>query len=73
MSKYAHFWPKAPPEVKYLATDCDGDVIGFQDLPTVEGWMWWPPEGKPRGVFLGYHQYLVGNWRDSLEERPGGA
>ncbi|WP_335987177.1 hypothetical protein [Acinetobacter bereziniae] len=69
MTKYD--WSNVPKEVKWIATDDNGLTFGYPNKPVKEmyfGEVRWNNE-KYIPLFMGNVGY-VGNWQDSLEERP---
>ena len=68
---YSKLWPLLPPWIRWLAMDADGELFGYPEKPNPRstGWctswvfrhIWVPPS---------YHPPAVGDWRESLQERP---
>lgn len=62
MSEYD--WSNVPKEVKWIATDSDGYAFGYKEKPYIGGSYWYAL--NPKHI----KQQYLGNWKDSLEERP---
>jgi hypothetical protein len=56
-------WKDAPSWANYLAQDEDSEWWWFENKPDEGHAAWWPCEGESCRA-------SVGDWRDSLEERP---
>lgn len=71
MSKYD--WSNVPSEVKWIATDYDGVVNGFDSKPSIviHHRMWFE-NNDGSGWFLQIRPKVISSfdWQDSLEERP---
>ena len=68
--KTKYDWSNVPSEVKWIATDADGVINGFNTEPKVvaEYEMWIAEEHLYFTIGGGISNCL--NWQDSLEERP---
>lgn len=68
---YSKLWPLLPPWIKWLAQSPNRELFGYPIKPTPSpfGWcgvssfsyIWIPHDYRPE---------LVGDWKDSLQERP---
>lgn len=66
MNKYD--WSNVPKEVKWIATDFYGGILGFEEKPKIFKYAGWGHLGET--PFHVIKQTFKGNWQDSLEERP---
>jgi hypothetical protein len=63
-SKYD--WINVPNWVNWIATDSDGEVCGFEEMPiSYDDYMWY---GR-KHIYLSFVR-PVDNWKESLEKRP---
>lgn len=72
MSKYD--WSGVPKEVNWIATDSDSVANGFYAEPKKgDHDMWFDDNNDGDWIELGvnYVGMFKGDWRDSLEKRPG--
>lgn len=66
---YSKLWPLLPPWINWLARDKAGGLFGYCKKPTRNGYAW----GNGRGYLPIPPEYCppsVGDWKDSLQERP---
>lgn len=63
----AYQWGQIPNKYRFAATDLDGSVYVYTDMPLIidKSSVTWTGNGKKIGTNRG-----VKNWRDTLEERP---
>lgn len=61
-------WPKASDWANYIATDCEGNILEFENLPAFFAQKIWISR-TGRTNFLGVTNNFE-DYRDSLEERP---
>lgn len=68
--KTKYDWSNIPKEVKWIATDKNGEAWFWETKPEIycNGWL----TGEPNAIdFIDKSDNpYKGNWRDSLEERP---
>jgi len=62
-------WDAIPNEYKWVAMDAYGYVLAFKNEPELHCWGW-GKDNEPRLLCAGGDYILLGDWRDSLEERP---
>lgn len=68
---YSKLWPLQPPWIKWLARDADGELFGYPEKPDPGSTGWYAP-GAFRYIWIphDYRPEPVGDWKDSLQERP---
>lgn len=70
-SDYSKLWPILPPWIKWLARDANGELFGYLEKPNL-GSTWWCTSCAVRYTWIphDYRPEPVGDWEDSLQERP---
>lgn len=67
---YSALWPLLPPWIRFLARDEDETLCGFSERPEIYGgWSMWHGS-HPSSIPAEHCPPPVGDWRESLAERP---
>lgn len=69
---YSKLWPILPPWIKWLARDADGELFGYTEKPNLGSTGWCGAYGSCNYIWIphDYRPEPVGDWKDSLQERP---
>lgn len=66
---YSKLWPLLPPWIKWLARDEDGALFGYTSKPDRMTTSW-TSGGLYFIIPYDYRPEPIGDWKDSLQERP---
>jgi len=66
---YSKVWPILPPWIKWLARDASGRLFGYTSKPE-RSHNTWGNGGVMLAIPPEYCPAAIGDWEDSLQERP---